>query len=201
MSAQTHSPPQPTTLNDLFTDIPSRMTMAAFLAYTLQSERQYQLLNGRPMVNPAPTTEHQRISLRLTLILEPFIRTHALGELLYAPCDVILGDYDVVQPDLLFVSADRAHIVGATNIQGAPDLVIEILSPSTADVDLGYKRHLYAQNGIREYWLVDPKAEQIEILTWTQGDYQRAGLCGKGETLTSPLLPSLAIFIEDILGD
>jgi Uma2 family endonuclease len=200
MSVQTHSPPQPTTLDDLFTDIPSRMTTADFFAHTLHSLRQYQLLNGRPIVNPAPTTEHQRISRRLTLCLEPFIGIRALGELFYAPCDVVLGDYDVAQPDLLFVAVSHAHIIGEKNIEGPPDLVIEILSPSTAKVDRGYKRYLYAQHGVLEYWLVDPEAEQIEVLTCVENAYQCAGLYGKGETLLSPLLPGLTIPIDDIFG-
>ena len=201
MSVQTHPPPQPSTLDNLFADVPARMTTTAFFARTRQSDRQYQLLNGRPKVNPAPTTEHQRISLKLTLALEAFIRDRGLGELFYAPCDVILGPYDVVQPDLLYVSADRSQIVGETNIQGAPDLVIEILSPSTAEVDQSYKRHLYAQHGVLEYWLVDPDSKQIEVLSWAQEDYQTAGRYGKGDALVSSLLSGLTISVDDILGD
>ena len=80
------------------------------------------------------------------------------------PFDVVLSDTDVVQPDLLFVSNERANIITDENIQGAPDLVVEILSPSTAERDQTFKRSLYAKHGVKEYWLVDTDAKTVTVL-------------------------------------
>ena len=89
-----------------------------------------------------------------------------------APFDVVLSDTDVVQPDILFVSNERMGIVTEDNIQGAPDLVIEILSPSTAERDRTFKRSLYARHGVREYWLVDPDARSVEVLVLGEGHFE-----------------------------
>ena len=120
-----------------------------------------ELLDGDLVMVAAPNLKHQKVQL------EPGARNWAsssssttLGEFFFAPCDVVLSDTDVVQPDLLFVSREREHLLsGGENVQGAPDLVIEILSPATADRDRGYKHELYGRCGVTEYWLVDPIAE------------------------------------------
>ena len=107
-----------------------------------------------------------------------------------APCDVILSDNDVVQPDLLFVSHEREHLLSSSqNVRGAPDLVIEILSPSTAEKDRGYKRTLYAKHGVAEYWLVDPVAETIQIQRQRAGALTPTDTFGRGDTLDLPMLP------------
>ena len=114
--------------------------------------------------------------MALSTQLNMFIKERALGELFSAPCDVVLSDSDVVQPDLLFVSREREHLLsGGENVRGAPDLVIEILSPATADRDRGYKRELYGRHGVTEYWLVDPIAETVSV------HRQRAGVPPRGD--------------------
>ena len=139
--------------------------------YTAPADKRYELLDGDLIMVPAPNVKHQMILLRLAHKLGQFILDHQLGQLLPAPCDVVLSDNDVVQPDLLFVSRERGHLLsGGDNVQGAPDLVIEILSPATADRDRGYKRKLYGRHGVTEYWLVDPIGESISI------HRQRAGV-------------------------
>ena len=107
---------------------------------TAPEDKRYELLEGELLLVPAPTTHHQMISRRLFMGLEIFVTSQGLGEIFYSPCDVVLSNYDVVQPDLLFVSNARSHIITPDNIQGGPDLLVGILSPSTADRDLGYKR-------------------------------------------------------------
>ncbi len=166
-------------------------------------ERQrFELLEGEliPMA-PSPNTEHQEIARELFRPLEEHIRSHNLGKIYFAPLDVVLGepsDEQVVQPDILFVSTARAEIIGEEEIRGAPDLVAEILSPSTAEKDRGFKRTLYARHGVQEYWIVDPDARTIEVLALGQRGYERAGLYHKGETLESPLLPGLQIPLDQI---
>ena len=161
----------------------------------------YQLLDGELILAAAPNNQHQRVTRSLLLALHRFISDHNLGEVWFAPFDVVLSDHDVVQPDLLFVSHSRDAIITAANIQGAPDLAVEVLSPSTEGYDRGYKRQLYARHGVREYWLVDPDLETIEVLTPGNGGFVRYALYGGRETLTSPLLPGLAVELATIFGE
>jgi Uma2 family endonuclease len=113
---------------------------------------------------------------------------------------VVLSNYDVAQPDILFVSNERSDIIVGPNIRGAPDLVVEILSPSTSRYDRGYKRVLYSRHEVREYWLVDPDAETVEVLTESNEGLTLAATYRRGETLTSPLLEGLAIDLEQIFA-
>ena len=121
-----------------------------------------------------------------------------LGRVWFAPLDVILSDHDVVQPDILFVSNARAGIVTDANVQGAPDLVVEILSPGTAQYDRGYKQTLYSRHGVREYWLVDPDGETIELLSETEEGLNLVANYQRGDTLASVLLEGLNIPLEEI---
>ena len=131
---------------------------------SMPGDKQYQLLDGEMIFTPSPSDRHQFISLNLVMILQTFIRSSPLGRVQFAPLDVVLSEYDVAQPDILFVSNSRSDIVTEANIQGAPDLVVEILSPGTAAHARGYKQALYGRHGVREYWIVDPEAETIEVL-------------------------------------
>ena len=112
--------------------------------------------------------------------------------------DVVLSDYDVAQPDLLFVSGERADIVTEANIQGAPDLVVEILSPSTAGYDRGYKQILYGRHGVREYWVVDPDAETVEVLVEGEEGLVPLGSYGNSGELITPLLEGLALDLDEL---
>lgn len=114
-------------------------------------------------MNPAPYLIHQKISGRFTWVLGPFIEENDLGVLFAAPTDVILSRHDIAQPDLVFVSKERSHILTKANIQGVPDLVIEILSDSTRKIDEGIKYERYERFGVREYWLTDPFQETVTV--------------------------------------
>jgi len=115
-------------------------------------------------------------------------------------CAIVLSDYDVVQPDILFVSNTRANILTEANIQGAPDLVVEILSPATAQHDREYKRTLYSRHGVREYWLVDPEEDVVEVWTESESGLVLAAAYQRGDTLASPLLEGLNIPLEPIFA-
>ncbi len=160
-----------------------------------------QLLDGELILAAAPNNKHQSILLTLAASLRSFVRSNDWGKVWIAPFDVVLSDHDVVQPDLLFVSHSRDAIITAANIQGAPDLAVEVLSPGTEGYDRGYKQELYARHGVREYWLVDPDLETIEVLTPGNGGFIRYALYGGRETLTSPLLPGLAVALAAVFGD
>jgi len=138
----------------------------------LPGDKRYELVEGELFLVPSPNLYHQRISRQLEMALWQYIGRHALGEVFDAPCDVVLSEINVVQPDLLFVSTERRGILADANVQGAPDLVVEILSPSTGQRDLGIKRSLYAKYGVPEYWIVDPDSQTIEVLSWTETGYR-----------------------------
>ena len=162
-------------------------------------DERYELIDGELIMSPSPRRAHQRTDAELGAILHTFIKQHNLGEFYHAPFDVVFSVTDVVQPDLLFVSRDRLHIITEDNIQGAPDLAIEILSPSTSARDNGYKRNLYAKHGVKEYWQVDTDAKLITVLSLNAyGDYDVAAVYGAGQTLTSPLLPGFALNLDEI---
>ena len=113
--------------------------------------RRHEIIDGAHYVNPAPSSYHQIVLMNLLLTLGPYVEEHQLGRLLPSPIDVVFGDHDIVQPDIIFVQADRLHIIEAKNVQGAPDLMIEILSDSNRRYDVRTKYELYERNGIGEY--------------------------------------------------
>jgi Uma2 family endonuclease len=122
----------------------------------------FQLINGELVMTPAPTPYHQLISSRLEWELMK-LKEKVGGEVLHAPIDVYLAETETYQPDILFISKDRFGIIGEQKIEGAPDLIVEILSPSTAYYDLKAKMRVYESSGVREYWLVDPMEQSVEI--------------------------------------
>ncbi|MBC7343657.1 MAG: Uma2 family endonuclease [Clostridia bacterium] len=128
----------------------------------------YEILEGVLYVTPSPTTRHQRVSRNLGFLLMQYVEENNLGEIFYAPYDVILSDISVTQPDLIFVSRARRHIITRDNVQGAPDLVVEILSPATRERDKLTKAQIYARYGVDYYWILDPSAKTLE-------EYRREG--------------------------
>ena len=165
------------------------------------SDERYELLDGDLIMVPAPNLKHQKVQRRLGQRLSQFIEEHDLGEFFYAPCDVFLSDSNVVQPDLLFVSREREHLLSdGEKVRGAPDLVVEILSPSTADKDRGSKRELYGRHGVAEYWLVDPIAETVSIHRQRGGVLAAADTFRRGQTLRSPLLAGLELRLNDVFS-
>ncbi len=167
----------------------------------LPEDKRYEILDGELFVVPAPNIRHQRLSRKIFEFLLHQAQEKNLGEVLYAPCDVVLADETIVQPDILFVCKERFDIIGKENIAGPPDLVVEILSPGTRNRDTEIKRKLYAGFGVREYWIVDPDAGTIAVLTWTEQGYTSAGIYAQSECLSSPLLPGLNLPLEDLFRD
>ena len=123
-------------------NVETKLTYADYLE-TSDDER-YELLNGELILSPSPKEIHQYISSILHIMIGAFVRERSLGKVYFSPFDVVLSDTDVVQPDILFISNERADIITPDNVQGAPDLVVEILSPATAERDRTIKLDLYA---------------------------------------------------------
>jgi Uma2 family endonuclease len=164
----------------------------------LPDDKRYELVEGELCLVPSPSLYHQRISRELGTALHLYLRKHDLGETFYAPCDVVLSEISVVQPDLIFVSRERLGILAEANVQGAPDLVVEILSPSTGQRDLGIKRSLYAKYGVREYWIVDPEDKTVQVLSWTETGYHTEAVVPKTGTLNSILFADLELKLAGI---
>ena len=148
----------------------------------------------------APNMAHQRIGIRLGGEFHIYVVDTEAGEVYIAPTDVYLSETDVVQPDLIFISRERSHIRTGKNIRGAPDLVVEILSPSTS-YDRGYKQDLYARHGVKEYWLVDPYAKQVTVMLLKDGRYEIVAVYREDNTLRSPTLEGLELDLGRIFDD
>ena len=124
----------------------------------------YEIIAGELVVTPPfPDFDHQELIGRLHVLLRPFVDAHQLGQVILSPFGVVLADDDYLIPDLLFVRADRSSVVTKRGVRAAPDLVVEVLSPSTGSRDRGVKRERYAHYGVAEYWVLDPRKRRIEI--------------------------------------
>jgi Uma2 family endonuclease len=137
--------------------------------------RRYELHQGDLSVTPAPGTRHQGAIIALGSRLYEHVRSQGLGKVFIAPTDCILSNVTVVQPDVLYIATDRLSIISERGIEGAPTLVVEVLSPSTARLDRGRKLTLYAEHGVPYYWIVDPESRSVEAYTLTGTVYALAG--------------------------
>ena len=164
----------------------------------MPEDERYEIIDGELIMAAAPSVVHQMIQDNIGHPLGAFIRANGLGRMFSAVTDVLLSDINVVQPDILFVSRARASIMTYSAVRGAPDLVVEILSPSTAQYDKVRKRELYARFRVPEYWQADSDALEVTVLTLAGDDYDVAGVYKMGDTLVSPNLPGFALAVDDI---
>jgi len=160
----------------------------------------YELVEGELFVTPPPPIEHQRISRNLGDHLLQHLKLLRDAEVLAAPVGVRLSDENVLEPDLVVVLAEHKDRIGEQVIEGAPDLVVEILSKRTAKRDLGIKRARYQAAGVAEYWIADPATNTVEVLFLEREAYARHGLFGRTDTLTSRVLPGLRIPLDTVFA-
>jgi Uma2 family endonuclease len=157
----------------------------------------YQLIGGKLVMAPSPTASHQYISVRIGKRLIDFVEEMGLGIVLYAPLDVYLEEKETYQPDIIYIAKERLFII-EERVKGAPDLVMEILSPSTAYYDLRKKARVYARQGVKEYWIVDPEERSIEIYTNQGGTFElKQKAEGEGKA-SSSLLAGFEVELKDI---
>ena len=163
--------------------------------------RRYEVIRGELYMSAAPRPLHQRVIFRLSYFLEGFLEEHNIGTAFGAPIDVLLPEKlgDPVQPDIIFVRRDRLHIVGETYIDGAPDFAIEVLSPSNPGHDSDLKYNLYAEAGVQEYWIIDPRRPTVEIHVLQDGSYRLLGCFGPDETARSELLAGFSVPVNEII--
>jgi len=166
--------------------------------------KRHELIDGEHVVTPTPVRRHQAISMNLSVMIGAHLRAQPVGRVFAAPFDVILSDFDVVEPDLIYLSNSRlAEIETSPWIRGAPDLVVEIGSPGTRKRDLTTKRRLYERFGVGEYWIVDPELDTIQVYRLVDERYERVAelTAEHGDVLTTPLLPGLDLPLSAIFED
>ncbi len=155
--------------------------------------RRYEVHEGELSVTPAPGSKHQEISLNLAVALYQYVRARGLGKVLEAPIDCILSETTIVQPDIAYVEARRLDIISPRGIEGPPALVVEILSPSTIQIDRVVKRQLYARHGVPAYWIVDPEQQSVEAYTLSEGAYELVARLEGAQPAALPPFADLAL--------
>lgn len=160
----------------------------------------FQLVDGELFTSPSPIRHHQWISVRLSSRIDEYLRTHPIGEVYTAPSDVELDGRNILQPDIYYVSKERYDILTRQGTSGAPDLIAEILSPSTARLDRERKREIYFRFGVRELWLIDVRQLQMEVYFPGKTEDEQAQILRVGDTLTTTLLPGFAVEVREALG-
>ncbi len=177
-----------------------RMTYEEYLEGP-EIKGRYDVVNGVLIMAPSPTRKHQEILGQLYFLMRQFLEEHRLGNAFIAPLDVVVEREPLKtrQPDLLFVNNERAEILHDI-VEGAPDLVVEVLSPSNSRADIQDKLDDYAGLGVRECWLVSPEGRTVEVLTAAEGGWERASLSGVGDHVTSDVLEEFVVAVSDIFG-
>jgi Uma2 family endonuclease len=181
---------------------PGKMTYQDLLRLP-EDRLRHELIEGEHIVSPSPILRHQQIAFNLAFAIETFVRPRALGKVFMAPLDVLFSQLDVVEPDVLYVSQANAHRLRERYVEGAPDLAVEVLSPSSARIDRVKKLRLYERHGVREYWIADPAANTLEVYRLTAGGRLalEASLShAAGDVLETPLLAGLRIALSEIFG-
>lgn len=171
----------------------------ADLALFPEDNLRREIINGELIVTAAPATRHQSAVANIVGGLLAYRRAHG-GKVFPAPTDVFLSDDNVVEPDVLFVTAEHIDQVEERYVNGSPDLVVEISSPSTRRLELVRKRDLFSQFGVPEYWYVDLEADRVEVYRLGEGPYGAPILFYTGQVLETPVLPGFAISVEEALG-
>ncbi len=161
----------------------------------------YELINGEIVKRASPNSPHQNLFSELFILLGVFIKKNKLGKLYSAPFDVVLDEENVPQPDIFFITKKREFIIEPNGpVIGAPDLVIEILSKSTAKYDRGIKKDLYEKFQVKEYWIADPKNASIEVYEIVEGKYKLVGYAAEEGVITSSVLEGLELEMKDLFG-
>jgi Uma2 family endonuclease len=162
--------------------------------------KRYEIIDGELYMSTAPTTNHQRIAGNFFGLLFIYLRSHPIGILMSAPLEVFFSKTNLAQPDVVFISNERQNVVKAEHVKGAPDLVIEVLSPGTEKRHRTVKLKMYAKFGVGEYWMAKENTATGEIFRLRDGELVPVARLGKSDVLTSPLFPGLEIPLNEIFN-
>ena len=179
-----------------------KLTYDDFVLFPDDGKR-HELIDGEHYVTPSPNLKHQAVSGNLHGRIWSYLQAHPIGKVYSAPLDVVFSHFDVVEPDLLFVSEARRDVLTTKNVQGAPDLLVEIGSPGTRRRDEKLKHQLYERFNVTEYWVVDPDIDVVRVYRHIEGKYQRAQELSldHGDVLTTALLPGLELKLSEIFAE
>jgi Uma2 family endonuclease len=161
----------------------------------------YEVIDGDLFMTPAPSWQHQEALMKLALLIGAWVYGRGLGRVVQSPVGVVLDDEDGVQPDLIYVSRERTAIISERGVEGAPDLVVEVLSPSTEARDRGVKMRRYAVAGVVHYWMLDVRAKTLEALVLGDDGYHTAGIYSSGSVFRPALFPGLDIAVNNLWTD
>jgi len=181
----------------------TKLTYDDFVLFPDDGQR-HELIDGEHYVTPTPYLSHQRIVGNLFFLIRSYIETHAVGKVFGSPLDVMFSKFDVVEPDLLYVSNERApELLGGDWVSGAPDLVVEVASKSTRKRDNTVKYRLYERSAVLEYWTIDPKAAIVRIYRKSGNVFDRPIELSleRGDVLVTPIFPGLQLPLADIFKD
>jgi len=187
----------------MLTEIQVRATSRDYEA--LPEGAPYQLIDGELILTPAPDFHHQEIIFEFSFQLASYLRRNKIGRAVMSPVDVILDDHNAYQPDVIFIRSERSYIIKRGRVFGAPDFVMEVLSPGTAEYDLNEKKATYELAGVREYWIVDPMEQAIEIfLNRSSGDagqsFELIFSGSKTGEAFSEVLPGFQVSLKELFG-
>ena len=177
-----------------------KLTYDDFVLFPDDGKR-HELIDGEHYVTAAPNTKHQQVVTELIFLVRSWLEDHPIGRVFTAPFDIVLSQFDVVEPDLLYLSHERAEdVLTAQHLRGAPELVVEIGSPSTRQRDETIKRHLYERTGVSEYWFVDPELDVVRVYGLEGEHFTRPMEQSReaGDILTTPLLAGLTLPLDRI---
>ena len=177
---------------------PRLLTYDDYVRLTPPDSGNFELHNGQIIYMASPIPTHQKLSIRLSNRLFNHIDKHKLGEILTAPMDVVFTPNDIVQPDILYLSNERLHLIGDKKIEGAPDLAIEILSPSNTPKEMGYKKLLYELSGVREYWIINLDKKTLAQYENVDGEFFMRHVFQKTDTLTSLIIKDFEMSMNEL---
>ncbi len=160
----------------------------------------YQLIGGQLIKTPSLVPYHQDIVRKISIKLSSFIEEKRIGKIYISPLDVCFSDTEIYQPDIIFISKERLHIIGEKNIEGPPDLIIEILSPATAYYDLRVKKDTYEKTGVKEYWIVDPIQHIIEVFQNKNGKFEIIQSVRTEGVVNSVIIPEFNLEAKEIFS-
>jgi Uma2 family endonuclease len=158
----------------------------------------YEVIDGDLFMTPAPSWKHQSSLMLLGNLIFNWVHPRGLGTIVPAPTGVVLDEENGVQPDLVYIAREHFNIISERGVEGSPDLVVEVLSPSTEVRDRGVKMRRYAAAGIAHYWLLDPRARALEAYALSENGYELAGIHGPGAIFRPALFPGLEIPVDTL---
>lgn len=178
-----------------------KLTYDDYAALTPPDSGNYELHNGKIVFMASPTPRHQDIVTELSARMRIFASTQKLGKVYTAPLDTVFASFDTFQPDILFIAKARLNIIGDKKVEGAPDLVVEVLSEGNKPMEMSYKKYIYESHLVQEYWLVNLKKNTVTVYQNMEGELMPVGIFSGNDQVNSQVLPGFQISVAEILQE